>query len=166
MNCLFCNELIAINRKKYCSIKCIKRAWYLRSHPNTKSYFSNNPDFWKTETGRGFKWEKWVAKKLGAKHLEFNSRGADLDWDGKLVDVKSKEFGFRRFKRGKMVENNTAGWTFNRGKKKKIDFFFCICLKKNKPIKILLIPDDKFPNSGICVGVKSKYDIYLFSPYH
>ena len=70
-NCLFCDKLH--NRKKYCSVVCIKRAYYLRTNPNTKSYFANNPDFWKTETGVGLKWERYAAKFLKAKHLLFNN---------------------------------------------------------------------------------------------
>ena len=164
MKCLFCNKLIPKKRlykqTKYCSVKCNKRAWYIRHNPNTKSYFANNPDFWKTETGIGFKWEIYASKKLGAKHLKFG-RGADLDWNGKLIDVKASNLYKRKFKRSKPVKSEQKGyWIFNRNKIKPIDYFFCICLLKNKPYKIYLIPANKFPKVGLVLGHKSKYDKY------
>lgn len=159
MKCLFCNNLIPPNRKKYCSTICVKRAWQLRHYPNTKSYFAKNPDFWKTETGIGFRWEKWGAKLLKAKHLKFNKNGGDLDWNGKIVDVKSSILYKRKIKRNKPVKSEQAGcWGFNRGKIKPIDYFLCICVLNDKPKKVLLIPNNKFSKTGIVIGHKSKYD--------
>lgn len=158
--CLFCNE--ETNRPKYCSTICMKRAWYLRKNPN--SYFSGNPNFWKTETGIGFKWEIAGAKLLGAKHLIFNKMGADLDWNGKMVDVKSCHLNKRKNKRGNPVKSEQMGcWTFNRGKNKQIDFFLCYCLVGEKAIKILLIPDEEFGESAIMVGHQSKFDKFTIS---
>jgi len=157
--CLLCNGLRSPNRKRYCSTICIKRAWYLRQNPNRKSYFVGNPEFWNTETGKGFKWEQYSAKFLGANHLEFNNSGADLDWKGKLVDVKSCNLYKRKSKRGKAVSGDQSGWwVFNRNKQKLIDYFFCIALKDNKPVKHFLIPSKHFASKGIVVGQHSKYD--------
>lgn len=164
MNCLFCNNLIGKRRRKYCSNVCIKRAWYLRNNLKAKSYFAKNPLFWKTETGIGFKWEKYAAKFLKAKHLEFNGSGSDLDWNGKKVDVKVCNLYKRKFKRGVLYghKNGQNGiWLFNRNKFKPVDFFFCIGLVKNKLIKRWLIPASVFPHVGASIGFKSKYDIYL-----
>lgn len=150
------------NRPKFCCKKCIKRAWYLRNSPSVRSY-GVSKEFWNTETGIGFKWEKYVAKLLGAKHMIFNNGGADLDWNGKLVDVKSSNLYIRKNKRGKPVSSKQSGvWVFNRGKEKHIDFFFCIALEENKPVKMLLIPSDKFPKTGTVIGWKSSYDKYIF----
>lgn len=157
--CLFCNKTIDPNRKKYCSTQCIKRAWYLKNNPNVRMYRANNPKFWETETGIGLKWEQFAAKLLKAKLLLFNMKGADLDWNGKMVDVKVCNLYKRKFKRGKPVKSNQAGvWVFNRNKEKLVDFFFCIALLKNKPHKLLLIPGDEFPKKGLVIGHKSTYD--------
>lgn len=159
--CLFCKKIKPIIRPKFCSVKCVKRAWHLRRNPN--SYFGGSSDFWASETGIGFKWEKYAAKILGAKHLEFNNGGADLDWNGKLIDVKSSKINKRKNKRGKPVLSEQAGnWSFARGKYKPINFFFCIALLNDKPYKIYLIPNNKFPKSGITVGWKSIYDKFIF----
>ena len=148
----------------YCSKNCVKRAWYFKKYPNTKSYFAKNPNFWKTETGKGFRWEKYSAKLLGAKHLKFNRYGADLDWNGKKVDVKSCNLYKRKIERGKLIKGNRLGWwVFNRNKEKDMDFFLCICLEENKPIKILLIPNNDFPKRGAVIGWKSKYDKFILS---
>lgn len=158
--CLMCKK--ETKRPKFCCKKCIKRAWYLRNSLNTKSYGISD-EFWNTETGIGFKWEKYVAKLLGAKHMVFNKNGADLEWNGKLVDVKASNLYTRKNKRGKPVSSQQSGvWVFNRGKEKPVDFFFCIALKDNKPVKMLLIPSDKFPKVGAVIGWKSSYDRYMF----
>ena len=162
--CLFCNK--PTPRPRYCSTICIKRAWYLRNNPNVKSYFAKNPDFWKTETGIGLKWEKYGAKLLKAKHLLFNNRGSDLDWNGKMVDVKSAKLYKRKLKRGKPygLKHKVLGtWVFHFENKTNPDFFLCICLIENKPFKILLIPNNNLPRKGITVGWKSYYNKFLIS---
>jgi len=139
----------------------LKRGWYLKNNPKAKMYFAKNPEFWKTETGVGLKWEKYAAKLLKAKHLIFK-RGADLIWKEKMVDVKVCNLYRRKLKRGKPVKSTQTGvWVFNRNKVKPMDFFLCIALFKNKPEKIFLIPNSEFPQKGMVVGKKSKYDKYL-----
>jgi len=127
--------------------------WYKARNPH--SYSNESPKFWKSNTGIGFRWERYAAKLLNARHIEFNKNGADLDWNGKKVDVKVAN-PFRR----KDIKGASAVWVFNRGKPKAMDFFFCIALEKNAPIKTLLIPSTKFPAKGIVIGKKSKYDMY------
>lgn len=159
MLCQFCKKKPA--RVRFCSPQCVKRDYRKRHFPNC--LWNNLSYFNKTETGKGYKWEKYATKVLKAKHLEFNHEGADLDWNGKSVDVKSKEIAFRRFKHGKLILSKQLGtWTFPRGKMKKIDYFFCICLIKGRVKKIYLIPGKIFPKYGITVGWKSIYDKYLF----
>lgn len=163
MNCLICNKLIDKNRTKYCSPFCIKRAWYIRNLGSKKSYLVNNPEFWNTETGRGFKWEKWTAKLLGAIHREFKT-GVDLLWGDKTIDVKSTNLNKRKNKRGKPVKSEQRGyWTFNCENQVTPDYFFCICLIDNKPLKTYLIPSSAISSSGACIGWKSKkFDKYLY----
>lgn len=162
--CLFCKKIIK-NKKsyqKYCSTICNKRSWYIRHNPNCKSYLAKNPDFWKTETGKGLKWEKYGAKLLGAKLTIFKKNGVELNWNGKLVDVKSCNLYKRKFKRGKPVVKEQNGvWVFNRNKPKQIDYFLCICLVKNKLVKKYLIPNSEFPKRGTVIGHQSKYDKFL-----
>ena len=165
IKCLFCNKPIEGRRLtnplvKYCSNLCNKRAWYLRDNPNAKSHINNNPDFWKTETGKGFRWEIEGAKVLGATHLKFNGNGADLDWNGKKVDVKSCNLYIRKRKRGKELKNPSSWWVFNRNNVKPMDFFLCFCIKDDKPVKILLIPANEFPLTGATVGHISRFDKY------
>jgi hypothetical protein len=155
--CLFCGQ--QTTRPKFCSTKCIKREWYRVRHPN--SYFNKSKKFWQTETGLAFKWEKYAAELLNAKHLEFSKNNGDLDWNKKIVDVKVSNLYFRKKKRGVPVKSKQMGyWVFNRNKEKQVDFFLCICLLNNEPHKILLIPSNNFPKIGCVVGWKSKYDVF------
>lgn len=157
-NCLICSAPRGM-RKKYCSKKCIKRAWYIRNLPiGKKSSFIDGSGFENTETGIGLKWEKYVANLLKAEHTPFNTLGADLNWNGKLIDVKSCNLWFRD------KSDKSGVWVFNRNKPKPIDFFFCVCLIKNVPVKMLLIPSSIFPKKGIVIGKNSKYDIYKYVP--
>ena len=152
-------------RVKYCSKQCVKRAYVLRKNPNINSYFkTDNRKFWLTETGIGFKWEKYAAKKLGATHLEFNCAGADLDWNGKPVDVKSCTLYRPKEHKGRKTPNHSGWWVFNRNSfKPEVEFFFCICLDENgKVVKELLIPASEFKGKGITVGHKSRYDSFIF----
>jgi len=168
--CLFCNNIIPKKRFgkynhnliKYCSVKCNKNAYRVRQNPNVKSLCIKNPDFWKTETGIGYKWEKYVAKKIGAEHIKFNYRGEDLRLGNLKIDVKACELYKRKRKtqRGAKVGSVFGNWIFNRNNIKPMDYFYCVCLIKGKPVKELYIPADKFGFKGITIGNKSKYDIY------
>jgi len=148
---------------RYCSNRCIKRVWYLKNRGC--AFFTDKEKFATTETGIGFKWEKFGATLLGAKHLPFNNRGLDLDWNGKMIDVKSAKLNFRKNKRGKPVASEQKGyWAFHSWGKNKPDFFLCIALVEDKAFRTYLIPASKYPISGVSIGWKSKYDKYLFSP--
>lgn len=167
MKCLFCNKNVnrfkpksTTIKAKYCSARCTKKAWYLRRNPNTKIFLKNKKEFLLTETGKGFRWEKYIAKMIGAKHLEFNGSDADLQLGKLKIDVKSCELYKRKTKRGKPVKYSQGWWTFNRNKEKPIDYFICVCLLKDKPVKILKIPSNQFPIKGTTVGFKSKFDKY------
>ncbi len=156
--CLLCG--LKTNRPKYCSAKCVKHSWYLRKYPHKASF--GKKEFWATATGIGFTWEKWVAEKIGATHLPFNN-GCDLNWKGKLIDVKAANLYKRKNKRGKPVLGEQKGvWVFNRNKKKPCDFFICVCLVDNKPRKILMIPAKNFPKKGCVIGNNSKYDRFIY----
>lgn len=156
--CLLCKRDKG-TRPKFCSKKCIKQSWHLRNHPNSKC-FNRDKEFFKTSTGIGFTWERYVANLLKAKHLTFNN-GPDLDKDGTLIDVKACNLYRRKFKRGMPVKQKQSGnWIFNRNKEKPIDFFCCVCLVNNKPKKILMIPSKSFPKKGATIGWNSKYDCF------
>jgi hypothetical protein len=163
MKCIFCDSQTR-GKNKYCSTKCIKRAYYVRKNPDVQSFFIKNSNFLQTETGIGFKWEKYIADLIGAEHLEFNYGGVDLQKDGKLIDVKACNLYKRKFKRGKPVKKEQSGnWIFNRNKVKPVDYFFCVCLIDDKPVKILKIPSEHFPLKGATIGQKSKYDKFKFT---
>lgn len=161
--CLLCKSTIPINRKKYCSTACVKRAWYIRNTTG-RCFFKSDPAFWNTETGIGFTWEKYAAEKLNATHLKFNSKGADLEKNGEFIDVKSCNLYRRKNRRGSPVKTKQAGnWVFNRNKlKDNVDWFFCICLDKNKVVKEYMIPAHKFGIKGVTIGNKSAFDEFLF----
>lgn len=155
--CNFCGEThyrYKPNSKRlpalYCSTKCIKRASHLKRNPDKKC-FGRNKTFWETETGIGFKWEKYVADKFNGTHMEFNSHGIDVVTSLGNIDVK-------------VCEKYRNQWVFNRNKKKSnIDFYYCICLDKTKIVKELCIPTDSFKSVGITVGNSSKYDEFILS---
>jgi hypothetical protein len=156
-----CGNIIPPNRRQYCSKTCIKRAWYIK---NTRGncYYNNDKQFWDSETGVGLRWEKWVAKKLGAKHLLFNLMGCDLDWNGVKVDVKSSNIYKRKNHHGKKTKGNNYGWwVFNRNKEKDCDMFACVCVRGDSVEKWYLIPSTAFPPRGTTIGRTSKYDRYL-----
>lgn len=162
MNCILCQTDLPEGRRIYCSQQCVKRAYYIRNlKSGAKSSFTNLSGFSKTETGKGLIWEKYIAKLLGAEHLIFNGSGPDLILNGENIDVKSANIYKRKNKRGKPVVGEQAGvWVFNRNKPKRIDWFVCVCLIDNKPLKILRIPAKEFGNKGVVVGRMSKYDKY------
>lgn len=149
----------------YCSKVCIKRAWYLKRHPNCY-YGKDNKEFWKSATGKGFTWEKYVAKLLGAEHKEFNynTDGADLIWNGKTVDVKSANAYYRKSKRGVPVKGKQTGvWVFHFGAKRP-DYIFFVCLIKDKVFKMYLIPASEIKATNGCTfGKISVYDKFLYS---
>lgn len=148
----------------YCSRKCTKRAWYIKRHPNS-FYAKNNKEFWKSATGKGFKWEKFVSELLGAKHLIFNHSGPDLLLDNKYIDVKVSKINRRKFKRGISVKSKQQGtWNFRLGRCKP-DFYFFVCLDDNENIKkMLMIPFEEIDaTSGCVIGKKSKYDNFKYT---
>lgn len=153
--CIFCGENKPTNRPKFCSPKCVKRAWYCRRHPNC--FFNNSKKFWESETGMGYEWELWASKKLGATHLPFNKSGCDLDLNGLKLDVKVCNLY-------KSKRSPSGQWVFNRGKTKPCDFFFCICLENDKVNKVLSIPNKNFPKRGATIGRVSKYDVFIIPP--
>ena len=153
-NCITCGK--AHNRKKgnsmtlpakHCSVECVKRNWYLKNNPNARSFFRDDAGFWESETGIGYKWEIYVADKIGGTHMPFNKDGIDVSVSWGNLDVK-------------VCEKYGPQWVFNKNKSKPvIDFYYCICLENGKVAKELLIPTDQFLGKGITVGtVSAKYD--------
>jgi len=161
-NCITCgieHTRCAGNSKtkpaKYCSVKCNKRASYYKKNPNKRSY-GRSRKFWNTETGKGFKWEQYLAKKIGGTHHEFDSvTGIDVEGNDGNYDVKVCELYNRKSKK------RGAQWVFNRNRKKDIiSYYYCICLKDGEVVKELKIPSADFGNIGITVGKVSRYDVF------
>jgi hypothetical protein len=153
--CIFCskqhNRTYYNTQKpaKYCSTKCIKRAFYLKSNPNRKSFLRGDAGFWESETGIGFFWEQYVAKKLKGEHMPFNKLGIDVASPIGNIDVK-------------VCNKYHSQWVFNKNNAKPIiDWYYCICLEDGNILKELLIPTNKFIGNGMTVGkVSKKYDRY------
>lgn len=171
--CIFCGNPIPFNRgnkgkekPKYCSPKCIKAAYYVR---NLKSgqvtrYRPTDKKKWSmTETGKGRKWEIFIANLFNAQLQPFGNH-FDLLWKKKKLDVKSANYYFRKRKRGKPVKSKQAGcWRFDRRRGQgDIDYFICIGLHNNTPQKIFVIPNQQFGKRGITISpIKSEYDKFL-----
>lgn len=170
MLCRFCNNPIPASRfskyltpnhpkyPKYCSTKCTKRSSYIRKTKAKSSYWRNKKSWDATETGKGYYWEKFVARKLGGEWQGFCAP-YDVSWKGKKVDVKSANI---------YIGPDGNGWfTFhkNQTSKKSLDFLLCLGLKDNRLFRAWIIPYDRaIPHFSIGEGkAKSKYDKYLFN---
>lgn len=152
LKCIVCGNKRNATRKKYCSIRCTKLAWSIKNK-GTKSYIAHNEDFFNTETGKGFTWEAWFAKKIGAKHTPFSSDGVDVKDGNTNYDVKVCE--------AYKTPRGGFQWVFNRNNyKEHIHYYACIALKGGKPQRLLILPSEDFPKSGMTIGNKSKYDVY------
>ena len=118
------------------------------------------------------KWEIYTSQILKAemKNSVLNglNKPIDLSWNGKSVEVKSANLYKRKKKKGKSVDpkKQLGWWRFDRGvQQANADFFFCIGLVNNVPIKHFLIPNANFGRRGITVSpAKSKYDKFLYQP--
>ena|SRR3990167_770330 len=157
MLCLFCLKPIGKNRRKYCSILCIKRAWNLRKYNPKESIFIGNPQ-------KGVKWEEWFIKKFGAirPSKSFNTP-YDFNWNNEKIDLKICELYKRKKKRGKLVKNTVGWWTFNRNGNG-ADFMICLGLLNNQIMKVYKIPNKEFPKTGATISpAKSKYNRFLFN---
>jgi hypothetical protein len=162
MKCQLCHKKVPKNRKKFCSYFCVKRSWYLKQKSFKHSALVEGANF-NSSTQKGFFWELHAAKLLKAICVskKIMNREWDLEKENFKIDVKSSNIYKRKLKHGKAVKNCSGVWIFNKNSEN-IDYFFCICLIKNKPEKYYLIPNKFFPTSGISIGGKSKYDKYLF----
>jgi hypothetical protein len=165
--CIFCNKQIPKDRvnnsnKKviYCSKECIKKAWYVKNKTNKCSYYLDKKEWSKSETGKGWKWEMFIAKLIKAKKMPFGYQ-YDLLCGKDKIDVKSANL-YKRIRNPKWKP--AYWWRFDRGEFiKDIDFFFCVCLIDNVPKKIYKIPNNNFGKRGITIGkTTSIYDKYLF----
>ena len=88
----------------------------------------------------------------------------DLEWMNKKIDVKSCNLYKRKKKRGKPVKKEQSGWWIFNKNKGFADFYFCICLVENIPLRYYLIPKEEFKN-GISIGQRSSFDKYLVKYY-
>jgi len=97
------------------------------------------------------------------------NRPCDLEWKGKLVDVKTgiKQKLSNKHINGERVEGNTYRWKFLLKKQKgKVDLFFIICKDLEEKVQyIFLIPDKdiKSKNLNISENKVHKYSKYLLT---
>jgi hypothetical protein len=85
------------------------------------------------------------------------NKSFDLFWEGKRVDVKSCNLYARPGKKkGKW-------WVFNKNKGE-ADYYFCIGLVDDKPVKYWMIPAPAFGKSTTIGFIKSKYEKYVHIP--
>lgn len=133
------------NRREYFRI-------YRRTHP------SKNPNKYKYEhygQSIGYKSEIEAIKILvGSKRI---MRPCDLEWEGKLVDVKT---AIKRKGKGR----NTYTWNFLLKKQKgKIDLFLILCRDEKERIEhIFLIPDKDLKVNNLSISERkiNKYMKY------
>ena len=172
MLCVFCHKYIPKSRTnynhpkpRYCSQSCIKRAYYLRKNPETRSHLRDKRPWRFTETGKGRHWEEFACNLLGGVLQPYGSP-FDIAWNGKTVDVKSASLYKRSNKRGEPISaSSQTGWfRFDRGElMKQIDYFFCVGLVDGVPYKIYLIPGSEFGKRGVTITPRvSKYDNFLY----
>lgn len=103
-------------------------------------------------SGVGRKYEK-LALSILPGSIDMNSEnfhhlGYDIKWNGKNIDVKSKEYNPHRSK----------AWVFNLYHKDNsdIDYFLLFCLRNKKIEKILFVPNPRV--KMLVIANKSKYD--------
>jgi len=140
-------------------MRIYKRDWSRNKYGRTEQSLNNST----TYKGRA---AELLALSIlnGSKDMnaEIMNRSYDIEWNGFKIDVKSCELYKRKKKRGKIVGYSSGWWVFNKNKGYS-DYYFCICLIDNNPVRYYLIPKDDF-NKGITVGQKSeKFDKYLIN---
>lgn len=173
--CRFCSNKIPNDRigkyhkniTIYCSDICNKRAYYVRKKEYVTSHLDPNTyiEWLKTETGKGRTWEIFIANLIQGKTQKHKSH-FDILANNQKIEVKSCNLYKRPYKRGKPVKNRinqTGWWVFHRGiKETEINYFFCIGLIDNKPIKIFKIPGEEIKKGITISPIKSKFDKYIF----
>lgn len=151
-------------RVKYCSNRCNKLSW-AKKHNQIKNSFENgNRSEWLiSETGKGYYWEHWVARKLDGQWQGFN-KPFDISCSLGKIDVKVCELYKRPNKRGKVVKNRSGQrgwWVFNKNTGNIADSMYCIGLVNGVPFREWLIPKSIFSNSVTISPNSKRLDKYL-----
>jgi hypothetical protein len=140
-------------------LRIYKREWVRNKRGRTNSSMENSTTY------KGRRAELLAVRLLkGSKDMNNNvmNRPYDIEWNGLKIDVKSCELYKRKKKRGKECACNSGWWVFNKNKND-AEWYLCICLKDNKPIRYYLIPLENF-SKGIAIGQRSeKFDKYLIN---
>ena len=133
---------------------------YRKLHPQNNHYSSYG-------TSLGYGGELLAQTILkGSKRIH---RPSDLQWEGKLVEVKTakKQLLSNKNIQGTRISGNTYRWKFLLTKQKgKVDLFFLICKDINDNVQyILLIPDKdlRFNNLSITEHTIRKYSKYILT---
>lgn len=172
--CDFCSQEIPKNRiisvkktggrVKYCSDKCNKKSWTKKNKIIKNSFDNGDRNEWlKTQTGKGWSWENWIAKKFNGVWQGFN-KPYDVLIGDKKIDVKTCELYKRPNKRGKCIKNRdfqTGWWVFNKNTHNIADEMFCIGLINGVPFKIWKIPFSIFGKSITISPNSKRLDKYL-----
>lgn len=148
-------------QKEYDRLRSLKRRAYFREykreHPQPYVYKSNKSTYKYKATSMAYKGEVLALKVLvGSKKI---NRPCDLDWKGKLVDVKTA-------KPTKTTNGGIVRWKFLLTKQKQVaDLFLLICKgSDDKVIGIYLIPNKDIKHNNLSFSLNStKYSKYLLS---
>lgn len=120
---------------------------YRRKHPQPYKYQGES---------MGYKGEELALTVLvGSKKI---IHPCDLDWNGKLVDVKTA-------KPTKATNGGQDRWKFLLTQKKTADLFLLICKdREDKTIRIYLIPNKEIKYNNLSFSINSlRYKKYLLS---
>ncbi|MFA5445976.1 MAG: hypothetical protein WC262_13490 [Bacteroidales bacterium] len=130
-------------RKKYYQ-RIGKKSWYKKYFPNRSEEMSGT-----CKIGRKYELKALKLLKGSIDKNRDSFRGKwDIEWNGKRIDVKSRQFNSRR------------GWKFTKKENNnEADYYLLFCLNNEKIEKLIFVPKKIF-KEGIGIGKKSKYDIY------
>ncbi len=143
---------------------------YRRLHPRNSKAFNKSikSSYISHGTSVGYKGEIEALSILkGSKRI---FKPCDLEWKGKLVDVKTgiKHLYVNKHVNGDRVSGNTYKWKFLLSKQKgKVDYFLVICKDLDERIEhIFLIPDKEIEVKNLSIPEKNihKYSKYLLAP--
>lgn len=162
IKCLFCGKDVPEHRRFLCSTICAKRRYAIKQ--TVSSRYGDDSKYNETNTGKSVFWEGWFVNTFGGEWMneEIMGKPYDVLWNGKKIDIKVAEYYVRTLKRGKKW-NGGGVWNFHQNPflKPEIDFYACICLKNNLPVKLLLVPAAIYDlRKGLTIGINSQFNIY------
>jgi len=145
--------------------RSLKRREYFRDYQRRRRALGLTKPYKSHRMSMAYKSEVYAQSLLqGSKRIY---RPCDLEWKGKLIDVKvstkSHILG-HSLKDNIHYQSNTYRWKFFLKQLRKVDFFFIICNGlKGETEYIFLIPDKELKHENLSISEKniSKYSKYL-----